>query len=307
MRVLFCLALPGCVASVGGSSADADADVDGDVDSDADTDSDGDADADSDSDSDADSDGDSICDRWNADVVENAATVWTPGASQCDPGTLDPVAIEDAVRRTNLYRFMVGTPPISEDAELTAKTQQCAVLMSAIGSITHTPPADAPCWTADASQAAGMSNLAPGVVSMAHAVDLYMIDPMVPSLGHRNWILNPGYAVGGFGFANGFSCQWVASIVGGAEPDFVAWPPAGDVPIDAPIGTWSLVDYDGDLRDASVTVTHDGTPLTITETWYPSNAQIAWTISEPLSEGPYDVVISAARDYRYTVALVPCR
>jgi hypothetical protein len=293
-----------CLGSEGGSTVDADADADGDGDVDAD--GDGDVDADSDADSDSDAGGSSICDRWNADAPERAATVWTPGASACEPGTLDPVAIEDAVRRTNLYRSMVGTPPISEDPELTAKTQECAVLMSAMGSITHTPPDDAPCWTANADQAAGFSNLAPSVVSMAHAVDIYMIDPMVPSLGHRNWILNPGYAVGGFGFAGGFSCQWVASTVGGPSPDFVAWPPAGDVPVNAPVGAWSLVDYDGDLRDATVTVTKDGGAVPITETWYPSNQQIAWTIGDYVYEGAYEVVISASRDYRYTVQFVRC-
>lgn len=183
-----------------------------------------------------------------------------------------------------------------------------------MGELDHTPPADAPCHTADGAEAAGSSNLAWGVSDMAQAVDLYLADDGVPSLGHRRWLLHPPYAQGGFGIAGAYSCQWVFGW--GSDPgiDHVAYPPAGEFPLQALVGAWSLGADGGGFAGATVTVTRiaDGTALAIDETWVPSAGYgldtLAWRVRGAVTAGEYRIRITgAARDWDYTTNLLDCR
>jgi len=298
-----------------GSGADANADTDAGADADADTDAGADADADAGADADADADVPTgTCDLWRSQYPTTATSVWTPGAGSCDPGTLDPAAIGDGVRRTNLYRRLCGLPPIVNNTEYSRKAQLCAVLEAAMGSLSHTPPTTAPCYTADGAEAAGSSNIAMGVGDPAGAVDLYIGDEGVPSMGHRRWILYPPYSQGGFSYASAYSCQWVFGS--GADPGvpFVAYPAAGDFPLQAIIGAWSLSSSRGGFTGATVTVTRvsDGTAMTIDDTWVPPSGYgldtIAFRVRGPVAPGSYRVqVTGGGEDYDYTTNLLDCR
>jgi hypothetical protein len=246
-----------------GLAPDRDPDLAPDPDRDPDRDPDLAPDPDPDPDPDLTPDGDdlegrseeAVCRRWNEDHRAVAPFGWTPGEDDCDPGTLDPRTIEDAVVRTNLFRWLVGLPPIVDDAELNRKAQLCAVIQRSQGFLSHSPSSDVACYTADGAEAAASSNIAQGVTSPAAAVDLYISDIRVESLGHRRWIFQPSYNRGGFSqvgtsWSDGFSCQWVFGWGGTANPRFTVWPNPGPSPIGAGV-SWSFsagsVSFDGSV------------------------------------------------------------
>jgi hypothetical protein len=300
------MALAAALLACGGCGGEPGGDSTGDA---ADTFHDG-----ADADADADADAGGVCDLWRAEYPTRATHVWTAGATACDPGTTDPEAIADGVRRTNLYRRLVGLPAMANDAEFSRKAQLCAVLEQAMGGLNHTPPPTAPCYTADGAEAAGSSNLAWGVGTLADAVDLYVDDSKVPSLGHRRWILYPAYARGEFGIAGNFACQWVFG--GGADPGvpFVAFPAAGDFPMQAMLGPWSLSASSGGFTGAAVAVTRvaDGTAMTVEGTYVVDPGYgldtLVWNVRGMPAVGAYRVqVTGGGRDYDYTVNFQDCR
>lgn len=183
-----------------------------------------------------------VCDRFRADFI----TVWpkwepTPGSDDpCDPGTVPDEAHENGIRRTNLYRWLAGLPPVTSADELREQEQACAVVLAALGYLTHHPSSDAPCYSDAAAAGAGSSNLAVGA-GLAGSVDLYIADHGVASLGHRRWVLNPSMQKTAFGAKNGFSCMYAFSWGGGGtDLAYVAWPPPGYVPLEAARGRFSL-------------------------------------------------------------------
>ena len=84
----------------------------------------------------------SVCARWNADYPTRAGWVWQEGPDACDPGVLSAAAIDDAVRRINLFRWLVGLAPVFNQRELNVYTQPCAVMMKENSDLNHQPPAD---------------------------------------------------------------------------------------------------------------------------------------------------------------------
>ena len=185
-----------------------------------------------------------VCTRWKADYPEKSSPQWK-SKGNCDPGTISEGSIQDGLRRTNLYRWMVGLPPVSENKALRAKMQACAVLEAENtpfqGGVKnpHHPQPSAKCYSRDGASMAGSSNLSWGVGSPAQSVDQYMADRGVASLGHRLWLLSPRLGSTAFGHAKGAgryrtaSCQHVFGSGGRARPDFVAYPPQGFVPMGA--------------------------------------------------------------------------
>jgi uncharacterized protein YkwD len=180
-----------------------------------------------------------VCGRWVADRALRQPNAWSSGGGGCAPGTLHEEAASDALRYTNLYRWLVGLPPVVEDPEFSRKAQLCAVIMRALGDIQHVVPETAACWTEDGSEAAQSSNLALGPTHPAPAIDLYMIDTGVPSLGHRRWLISPEYERAGFGLVDRYSCHWVFSFGGRASTPYMPFPNPGFAPLtERPV--WSV-------------------------------------------------------------------
>lgn len=183
------------------------------------------------------------CVRWRADhrPVDDG---WTPTAdgAACDPGTLTDAAQSNAIRRTNLYRWLAGLEPIALDPARVDRQQHCAALQAALGQLDHGPRPDAPCYTPAGAEGAGSSNLAFGV-GVADSVDLYVADRGVASLGHRRWVLNPSATVTAFGWKARFSCMYSFSQSRAPEVRVVAWPPSGPVPTTAATGRFSVSLY----------------------------------------------------------------
>ena len=182
-----------------------------------------------------------VCARWAEDHVE-VMPEWTPldPEDPCDPGEVSVDAQRNAVKRTNLYRWLAGLEPVGFARDLSGAVQACAVILDQLGRLDHEPPADTPCYTALGADTAGRSNLASGGTGMAGSLELYISDVGVDSLGHRRWVLSPNLGETAFGFKNRWSCMHVFRMKDAAPVDLVAWPPAGYVPLSAARGVWSV-------------------------------------------------------------------
>jgi hypothetical protein len=120
------------------------------------------------------------------------------------------------------------------------------LIMSAENELSHTPPLDWPCYTADGADAASHCNLSLGSAG-PEAVKDYMDDPGASNtaVGHRRWVLYPPQGQMGTGsipalldsatgetlhdYANAL---WVISPASARPkgPEYIAWPPPGYVP-----------------------------------------------------------------------------
>ncbi len=183
---------------------------------------------------------DEVCGRWTEDHVD-VGVEWTPldPDDPCDPGEVSLDAIRNAVLRTNLYRWLAGLGPAGYGRDLFDAVQECSVIQNALGGLDHHPPAGTPCYTQLGGDTAGRSNLAVGS-GMAGSVDAYVGDQGVDSLGHRRWVLSPNLSETAFGLKDRFSCMHVFRSGNAAPVEFVAWPPAGYVPLAAARGRWSV-------------------------------------------------------------------
>jgi len=210
-----------------------------------------------------------VCEAWRAGHVENASPAWS--GSGCGPGSMAPEAVDDTLRRINLFRWLAGLPPVLDQPSEQAAQIECAVMMSANGSLSHDPPSGWDCYTSAGAAAAGRSNIALGYGSPGSAIDGYMLDRNVPSLGHRRWILNPPLGRVGIGFASPSrpgQCLSVFDRSGpGSERTWTAYPNPGPAPTFLAEGEWSFQTHGISLSgDASAIVVRvsDGVTLPVT-------------------------------------------
>ena len=243
-----------------------------------------------------------FCQRWRDDSRIDSVDPWTgnPDPQGCDLGVVDPVAVADALRRTNLYRWMCGLAPVTVDATLSAKCQDGAVLLRGLGYLTHQPEPGSPCYTTTGDAACGSSNICAGYPTLADAVDAYLGDFGVTTLGHRRWLLHPPLSKTGFGFVQGsgtFAAQWIIGSGSTTLPPFVAWPSAGWFPGDAPVGTWSFSVKGADFSAATVSVTRvgDGSAMTVSGVGPLPNgygwACLAYEVAGVVAGNDYRVVV----------------
>lgn len=213
---------------------------------------------------------DEVCAHWAREHQRTAGPDWVQtDGSQCDPGAVPDAAQENAIRRTNLYRWQAGLAPIVVDAPRIPTQQACATVMAAIRRLSHSLSRDMPCYSDAAAQGAGSSNLSGGG-GLADSVDLYIRDPGAGNaeLGHRRWILNPAMAATAFGYKNGFGCMYSFSRGARHDNDFVAWPTPGFLPVRAASGRFHVAFYglrpSGDFR---IEAALNDAPLAPVESW----------------------------------------
>jgi hypothetical protein len=193
---------------------------------------------------------------------------WSGSVPGCVAGDVNAGYHAATLQRINYFRAMAGLPgDVVLDAVKNAKCQEAALMMSANGDLSHSPPPDWTCYTADGAEAAGRSNLAAGYSSGWNAIDAYMADRNQPEVGHRRWLLYPRLASSGLGATFGGSwngyAMWVIGDWGNrpALPEWVAWPPQGFVPYQVVHELWSFTLSGADFTNASVTVRRDGSPV----------------------------------------------
>ncbi len=262
---------------------------------------------------------------------QGVAAGWTGNRSSCEAGTTSQAYADATILRVNYYRAMVGLPgDVVLSNAWSLKAQDAALMMSAEGSLSHTPGTSWTCYTAEGAEAAGRSNLALGA-DAANAIDLYMDDPGSggnATVGHRRWFLYPPTKIMGVGnIPSGGG--WAANdlwVIGGAgarpgQPEWVAWPPKGYVPyqiLPRSSGRWSFSYRDATLTNATVLMQRAGAnvPVSLEEqkTGYGDNT-IVWVpqgvpTGAPSADITYTVTVSnvvvsrVARTFTYDVTII---
>lgn len=216
-----------------------------------------------------------VCGRWREVRALREEGAWTGSSATCDPGQYLSPGPENALAHVNLYRELAGLPAVTLDPDKSRDAQACALTMHANRSIAHEIPSEWTCRSEAAVQAARLSNLA--TTAAIASVDLYMTDEGTETtLGHRRWLLSNTLGPIGIGSTTSYSCMHVILGDGRAGARWVAWPPPGEVPVQALVpASWMDTDRAGwsiqsdviDLARAEVTVSSaDAGPLEI-ETW----------------------------------------
>jgi uncharacterized protein YkwD len=259
---------------------------------------------------------------------EGVPVEWTGNHASCDPGET-AAAFREAVRlRINYFRAMAGVPAtVQLSGEYTRKAQQAALMMSANGTLSHSPPPTWLCYTAEGAQAAGSSNLYLGVYGPA-AITGYMYDPGSGNyaVGHRRWILYPQTESMGTGDIPPVAGHWPSNALWvfdenmwhprpQTREEYVAWPPPGYVPYNVVFPRWSFAYDEANFSGATVAMSSGGhsIPVTVqpvfsgygenTLVWEPGLAFGA----PPPSDTVYRVTVSGVqiggvtRDFAYDV------
>lgn len=172
----------------------------------------------------------------------NKFTTLPSTTSPYSPGQLEEDYLRDALNMANFVRYLAHLPADLElDGSLNSKAQHGAVLLSAQGSLSHTPPKPA-----DMEQAfyelgyssTSSSNIGSGYLRLERSISHgYMRDQdpgNITRLGHRRWILNPPLKKLGFGEAGGFMTMQVfdRSRSENVDYDYISWPAGGNFPVE---------------------------------------------------------------------------
>lgn len=263
------------------------------------------------------------CARWNGDRADMSEGTWDGDIESCDPGMISAIGHDNALKLVNLYRWIADLPAVTTDEESDRLTQACALLMDANGMLSHEPPEDWTCWSQDAADGAGSSNISsgPGVSS----VDGYMLDPgNETTLGHRRWILSNSLGPIGLGStgAMGASCMRTLNGKGKAGKAWQAWPSPGAFPLQAIKASrfggslndtgFSIQSDSIDLGAGTLTITQDGMDLAVTvdelQSGYGSRYALrilpdGWE----MAAGTYTVTLSgASMPITYDINVVDC-
>ncbi len=254
-----------------------------------------------------------VCDGWREAHRTTAGSAWTPGAMDCDPGSMPRDAIDDTLRRINGFRWMIGLGPVVDDPGRAAQQQACAVMMYRNGSLSHSPPTSWRCYTAEGAAGAGSSNLALGTGTSADTIDLYVDDGGVASLGHRRWVLNGPLGRVGIGFAGNAGCLGVFDMSGSSDRMWTAWPPPGFAPSDTTRAWWSFHSNRGSVTDATIRMVRasDGTDVTGTIHRVPEGygvSTVAWSPTEATVGQRYRITATTTSigEITYEVEIVGC-
>jgi hypothetical protein len=207
---------------------------------------------------------------------QGAAMDWNGDHAVCNPGKT-AYAFRHAVRmRINYLRAMTGVPgTIFLSPEYNRKAQQAALMMSVNNILTHNPdPKIMLCYTEEGDEAAGKSNLALGGNGV-DALEMYMKDSGIDSVGHRRWILYPYTRLMGTGdvlstgenpAANDLWVMDASRLTTrpATRDEFVAWPPTGYVPYQIVYQRWSFSYPNADFSSTSISMSSNGSPINLT-------------------------------------------
>ena len=251
-----------------------------------------------------------VCDHWKSGHVVTEPDPLTTTGAECDAGTLKQAAIVDTLTRINMFRWMDGLGPTSDDATFDADAQKCANLESWwpwMGGSPHSPPVSSKCYTAAGGATAGQSNIAWGSGHPAQAIDQFMQDNgNETTLGHRRWILNPplgpigiGYWEGGGMYGNAECLRVFGSSGGGPNPSWVAIPTAGFAPLETATWTWSFHGSLGGIPGATATVLRVDDNMALPVKMFPLSQGYA---QDTTSWAPVGWAAEAGKTYRVTVS-----
>jgi uncharacterized protein YkwD len=208
------------------------------------------------------------CTRWKADTADLDEGTWSGSVDGCNVGDISANGRANALRLFNLVRWLADLPAVVTEDARNKQAQACALMMTANDDLSHDPPMDWKCYTAEGAQGAKTSNISsgPGVSSVLS----YMVDDgNLTTFGHRRIVLSNELGPIGLGSAgkSGSSCMQNIGGTGKAGKPWLAWPPPGPFPMQAYTDVykrsldstgWSIQSKSIDLSKAQVTVTSGG-------------------------------------------------
>ncbi|WP_338845613.1 DUF4214 domain-containing protein [Massilia sp. W12] len=264
---------------------------------------------------------------------DHVASGWNGDTGACAAGNVSAEYQAATLRRINWFRAMAGAPAnVQWDAAYSAQAQQAALLMSANGALSHSPPANWKCHNSSGAQAAGKSNLSLGNAGPA-AISAYISDNggNNTAVGHRRWILLPQTRFMGTGDVSGAgvtaaNALWVMdgnafSSRPAVRDDFVAWPAKGYAPYQTVYPRWSFSYPKADFSKASVSMTENGKSIAVrqealangygenTLVWLPGAYSDGMRWAKPAADTVYQVTLSnvlvggQARSFSYSVTV----
>jgi uncharacterized protein YkwD len=223
-------------------------------------------------------------DTWNRNAVAAhfaglytpslaVAMQWSGSVASCTAGTTSQAYIDATLDMINFFRGMVGLPDAANATSYNQGAQEAALIMSANGALSHSPPSSWSCWTSTGASAAGSSNLALGNAG-PNAMIAYIRDNGSNNqpAGHRRWILCPRLNEFGTGSVGETTTPANALYVftgydpRPATPARVAWPPEGYIPYQTVYPRWSLSLNTGSsvsFGSAAVSMTENGSPIAL--------------------------------------------
>lgn len=256
-----------------------------------------------------------VCDRWTG-WAPRAPTLWArEPADECDWGELHTEAQGDAIRRLDLFRWLVGLDPVTTKPDYIEVTQACATTLAAEGAgLTHNIPSTFACYTSEAATGASSSNIAYGVSNPAATVDLYVGDRGVTSLGHRRWCLNPSMAATGFGQRGRYSCMYSFDRSHSSSVEHVFYPSAGIFPRSALMGVWSAGSRSfnfGSSPQVTIRKVSDGSSVQVDNVQKLRSGYaidtISWAVPDAQADVKYEITISnGSNTLSYETTLVDC-
>ncbi len=258
------------------------------------------------------------CSTWNNAQPASWATKWTGNTVSCNAGTIDSGSIQGTLSLVNYYRNLAGLPAVVEDSTWDQEAQACALIEDAnfnTYGLSNSPQSSWQCYSSSGANAAAQSNLAS--LNSQSSIAVYMEDPGNPYFGHRSWVLSNNFSTVGIGSTTTASCLKVEGGNPIPEPQpWVAWPPAGVVPINALLSVdltgWSIQSDTINLSNAKISVESGGTNLPVTVAQvngYGANFKISFkpTGWHSIVGNTYTVSVSGiSSPIQYSVNVVGC-
>lgn len=184
-----------------------------------------------------------VCKAWKEGhrqtLPSPPAYVRPANAATCEPGTLKYDALEDGVRRWNMYRWLVGLAPASVNVSNAQGMQECALILKYAPR--HDPPPTATCYTAAGADMAAKSMIS--YRDTTGATDQWMLESyaMDNRLSHRKIMIATSRDNINYGSSVGGTCGFYGH--GFTEPNpppFLSVPNPGFSPVEMARSTWSI-------------------------------------------------------------------
>lgn len=164
-----------------------------------------------------------------------------PDLASCEPGINTEYQRMLALDRLNYVRSLHGLSEVWYDESGDAEVAACALTCVSKRMLSHYPSDDWPCYSQDAADGCGSSNLnlqwntAPDKYSTAGIVDGFIRDENVAAVGHRRWFLDPWLQRTAFARVDDYDDRYTAAAMKvswgdsglgsvGLQDGFVAYP-----------------------------------------------------------------------------------